>query len=57
MITNRTILCQKNIDIREGFFPKDLKPEDVLFFDIETTGRIGADFAKEGGDGHSKPPH
>ena len=38
MITNRTILCQKNIDIREGFFPKDLKPEEVLFFDIETTG-------------------
>lgn len=38
MITNETIFYQKNIDIREGFFPNDLKPEEVLFFDIETTG-------------------
>ena len=38
MITNREILCQKNIDIYKGFFPENIRMEDILFFDIETTG-------------------
>ena len=38
MITNKEILCQKNIDINKGFFPEEIRLEDVLFFDIETTG-------------------
>lgn len=38
MITNREVLCQKNIDIHKGFFPEALSMEEILFFDIETTG-------------------
>lgn len=38
MITNKEILCQKNINIDKGFFPEGISLEDILFFDIETTG-------------------
>lgn len=38
MITNKEILCHNNVDIADGFFPKGIKLEEVLFFDIETTG-------------------
>ena len=38
MITNKEILCHINVDIREGFFPKKIQLEEILFFDIETTG-------------------
>lgn len=38
MITKKEILRQKNINIDKGFFPEEASWEDVLFFDIETTG-------------------
>lgn len=38
MITSKEILCHNNVDITNGFFPKGIQLEEVLFFDIETTG-------------------
>lgn len=38
MITNKELLSLNNIDITNGFFPENTDMEDVLFFDIETTG-------------------
>ena len=38
MITTKEILCQEKINIDKGFFSQETHLEDVLFFDIETTG-------------------
>lgn len=38
MITSKEILCHNNVDITKGFFPQGIQLEEILFFDIETTG-------------------
>lgn len=38
MITNRTFLCENPTDLCTSLFPQDWVLEDIVFFDIETTG-------------------